>query len=69
MLSGHKKVLDQLKRKIGTENAGVSKDGKYSLEEAECLCACEKAPMMQINDKYYGPLDEKKVDEILGQLK
>ena len=69
MLLGHKKILDHVKQKIGIENGGVSQDGKYSLEEAECLCACEKAPMMQVGDKYYGPLDEKKVDEILDKLK
>ncbi|OIO38415.1 MAG: hypothetical protein AUJ72_02640 [Candidatus Omnitrophica bacterium CG1_02_46_14] len=69
MLLGYKKILDHVKQKIGIENGGVSQDGKYSLEEAECLCACEKAPMMQVGDKYYGPLDEKKVDEILDKLK
>ena len=65
VLMGCEKLLDGVKKKLGIENGGVSKDGKYSLEEAECLCACEVAPMMQVNDKYYGPLTEKNINEIL----
>ncbi len=69
VLMGGEKVLAHLKKKLGVENGGVTEDGKFSLEEAECLCACEVAPMMQVQDKYYGPLDEKKVDEILDKIK
>ena len=68
-LTGGEKVLSHLKNKLGIKNGQTTADGKISLEEAECLCACEMAPMMQVNDKYYGPLDEKKVNEILDQLK
>ena len=69
MLLGGEKVLSHLKKKLSIINNQTTPDGKISLEEAECLCACENAPMMQVNDKYYGPLDEKKVDEILDGLK
>ena len=69
VLMGGEKVLGHLKKKLGIKNGETTPDGKVSLEEAECLCACEVAPMMQVNDKYYGPLDEKKVDEILDKLK
>ncbi|MBI2094953.1 MAG: NAD(P)H-dependent oxidoreductase subunit E [Candidatus Omnitrophica bacterium] len=62
MLAGHEKILDHLKKKLGGE-------GKISLEEAECLCACETAPMMQVDDDYHGNLTEKKIDEIVDQLK
>ncbi len=69
VLTGGEKVLDHLKKKLGVANGQTTADGKISLEEAECLCACENAPMMQVDDKYYGPLDEKKVDEIVDKLK
>ena len=69
MLAGSEKVLDHLKNKLAVENGGVTHDGKVSLEEAECLCACEMAPMMQVDGKYIGNLTEKKIDEIINQLK
>ncbi len=69
VLMGCEKLLDYTKKKLKVKNGEVTKDGKFSLEEAECLCACEVAPMMQVGDKYYGPLTEKKIDEILDGLK
>ena len=69
MLMGGDKALEHLKRKLGVQNGQTSSDGRFSLEEAECLCACEIAPMMQVGEKYYGPLDEKKIDQILDGLK
>ena len=69
MLMGGEKVLGHLRKKLGISHGQTTPDGNISLEEAECLCACENAPMMQVDDRYVGPLDEKKVDEILEKLK
>jgi NADH:ubiquinone oxidoreductase subunit E len=35
----------------------------------ECLCACEQAPMMQVDDRYGGQLTPEKVDRILEGLR
>ena len=32
-------------------------DGRVTLLRVECLCACEVAPMMQVDEEYVGPLD------------
>ena len=67
-LGGYEKVLEHLKKKLNIKNGEVTKDGKFSLEEAECLCACECAPMMQVGDKYHMDLTDTKVDEIIKEL-
>ena len=69
VLNGAEKLLCHVKQKLNIDNHGVTADGKFSLEEAECLCACERAPMMQVGDDYHYDLDEKKIDEILDGLK
>lgn len=69
VLNGAEILLDCLKKKLGVENGQTTPDGKVSLEEAECLCACEMAPMMQVDDQYIGDLTEKKIDEIVKGLK
>ena len=69
VLGGGEKFLGYIKKKLGIEKGGVTPDGRISLEEAECLCACEMAPMMQVGDDYHGDLTEKKIDEILDKLK
>ena len=57
-------------RKI-TLNMGVGEttaDGRITLLTVECLCACEQAPMMQVDERYEGLLTPEKVDRILEGL-
>ena len=69
VLRGAEKLLCHMKNKLGIENGGVTKDGRISLEEAECLCNCENAPMMQVGDDYHADLTPEKIDQILDKLK
>ena len=43
-------------------------DGRITFLTVECLCACEQAPMMQVDDRYEGLLTPEKVDRILEGL-
>jgi NADH-quinone oxidoreductase subunit E len=43
-------------------------DGRVTLLAVECLCACEQAPMMQVDDRYEGLLTPDKVDRIVEAL-
>ena len=69
VLRGGEKLLACLKNKLGIDNHQTTQDGRFSLEEAECLCACEGAPMMQVGDDYHVDLTPEKMDEILDKLK
>jgi len=44
-------------------------DGRVTLFSVECLCACEHAPMMQVDDRYEFDLTPEKVDRILEGLR
>lgn len=67
-LCGYLDILKNIKEKLGIEVGETTPDGKYTLNVVECLAACETAPMMQINDKYYGNLTPQRIDEILSSL-
>ena len=67
-LCGHRELLKYMKEKLGVEAGQTSPDGKYTLNVVECLAACEMAPAMQINEKYYGNLSVERIDEILANL-
>jgi len=69
MLRGAYEIWDAVKEKLGLENMQVSEDGKYSLEEVECMGACGYAPMIAINDRFYENLTKEKVLEILDACK
>lgn len=69
MLRGAYEIWDQVRDKLGLENMQVSTDGKFSLEEVECMGACGYAPMIAINEDFYENLTKEKVEEILESLK
>lgn len=50
---GSEVILDTIKQHLGIKVGETTKDGKFTLIEAECLGACSNAPMIQINDDYY----------------
>ncbi len=68
MLRGAYKLVDVCKKKISKNESKVSKDGKSSWMEVECLGACVNAPMIQINDNYFEDLDPQKLEKIIDQI-
>ena len=55
------------KKRIG-EQGEVTKDGKFSWVEVECLGACVNAPMAQINYDYYEDLTAETFGKVLDDL-
>ena len=68
-LLGAQQVLAHLKERLGVEVGETTKDGRVTLLSVECLCACEMAPMLQVDDRYEGNLTAEKVDQILAGLR
>lgn len=64
-LLGCKEIIDYLAQRINLQPGETDDDLNYTLEEVECLAACEVAPMMQLNEEYIGHLSKEKIDEIL----
>ena len=69
MLRGAYGLVDVCKKKISKKESEVSKDGKFSWIEVECLGACVNAPMIQINEDYFEDLSPQKLEEIIDQVK
>jgi NADH-quinone oxidoreductase subunit E len=66
---GAYRLRDYLSQKLGIANGETTEDGMFTLEEVECLDACDRAPVLQVGDKYYGPVDEAYVDKLLDELR
>ena len=69
MLRGSDEVVAHLEKKLDIKLGEVTKDGKYSLKEVECLGACANAPMFQLGNDYHEDLTPEKIDQILAGLK
>ena len=68
-LAGAPKILAHVKGRLQIEVGETTADGRVTLQSVECLCACEAAPMMQVDDRYELDLTPAKVDRILEGLR
>src|SRR6266446_7013060 len=51
MLRGGEELLAHVCRKLNVRPGGTTTDGKFTVEFAECIGACEGAPAMLVDDK------------------
>jgi NADH-quinone oxidoreductase subunit E len=68
-LAGAQDILRHLEARLGIRRGETTEDGRVTLQAVECLCACEAAPMAQVDDRYEMNLTPEKVDRILGGLR
>jgi NADH-quinone oxidoreductase subunit E len=68
-LAGAPRVLAHVKERLGIDVGETTDDGRVTLQAVECLCACEAAPMMQVDDRYELNLTPEKIDRILEGLR
>ena len=68
-LAGAALILGHIKERLGIGAGETTPDGRITLQAVECLCACEAAPMMQVDDRYELNLTPEKVDRILEGLR
>ena len=65
-LRGAEDIYARIKERAGvTEDREVSADGMFSVEEVECLGACEYAPMMRYHHRYHYDLTPEIVDGLI----
>ncbi len=67
---GGKEILQYAKKAIQADEQGVSPDKLFWVREAECLGACDTAPVMQFNNGHYvHALTEEKIDRLIEEVK
>lgn len=64
-LMGAREITKTLEQKLGCHVGETTKDGEFTLLQAECLAACGGGPMIQLNDEYFENLTPEKLDAIL----
>lgn len=67
-LRDKQEIVDYLKTDIGISPGQVSEDGRFSLEEVECLGHCGTAPVVQINGEFHEEMSAEKLKMILADL-
>jgi NADH-quinone oxidoreductase subunit E len=65
MLRGSDNLLTKLCDKLQVKPGETTADGEYSVIPSECLGACDRAPMMILDEKVIGPVQEADLDQII----
>jgi NADH-quinone oxidoreductase E subunit len=68
-LYGTATYLDELEKQLKVKAGGTSRDRRYSLEIADCMGACESAPVLRINDTFYPHVTPDELTRIINTLK
>lgn len=66
-LNGSEACVEKISKKLGIQPGETTPDKQYTLQTVECLCACEAAPAMQVNDIYVGPVDDAVIETLLHE--
>jgi NADH-quinone oxidoreductase E subunit len=67
-MGGARRLMRFLEAKLGIKVGETTPDGRCTLRGMECLAACDKAPMMYVNEDMYTHLTEEKLEQILREL-
>lgn len=67
-LRGSAEIQSICETHLGLKPGQITADGKFSLQEVECLGACINAPVVQINDDYFEDLTPESMKTILQNL-
>jgi len=63
---GGKEILDYLSDKLRISEGETTRDGMFSLERVACLGCCGMAPVVVIDNNFYGRCTIQKVDKLLN---
>ena len=69
MLRGSDQLLSLLCEHLNVEAGCTTSDGKFTVIASECLAACDRAPMMLVDDLVIGPVNEGDLEKILSDAK
>lgn len=65
-LCGELSMMAKIKSRLGIDVGETTEDGQFTLIAVECLAACDKGPVVLVNDHLYEKVTDADLDEILS---
>lgn len=65
MLRGADELMSSICHKLQINPGETTVDHQFTIIPSECLGACDLAPMMIVDEKAIGPVNEENIDQIL----
>lgn len=69
MLNGSGDLIEHVEGKYGVKPGEVTKDGRFTFKEVECLGACKDAPAVLIGKTYHEKVSAEGLDDLIKGLK
>jgi NADH-quinone oxidoreductase subunit E len=68
-LLGARRLYQRAREVLGECCEQVTPDGLFTLEEEECLAACDKAPVVTVNYLYFDRVTEEGLDRMIASIR
>jgi NADH-quinone oxidoreductase E subunit len=68
-LNGAERVTEELQAKLGIHPGQTDPSGTFTLIEVECLGACDRAPVVMVNDAWHECLEPDAVSRLIDDLR
>lgn len=68
-IRGSNTLIEEVASVLNISPGETTSDGLFSIEIVNCLGACALAPVMVIDDKYYGTMTTEKVKSVIDQYR
>ncbi|MEJ2246168.1 MAG: NAD(P)H-dependent oxidoreductase subunit E, partial [Acidobacteriota bacterium] len=66
-LKGGENIVSAITRKLDIDDGETTDDGMFTLERVHCLGACALAPIVTVNEKYYGDMSISKMMGVIEE--
>ena len=68
-LNGAERVTEELSAKIGIPPGQTDPSGTFTLLEVECLGACDRAPVVMVNDAWHECMKPEEASKLIDDLR
>jgi NADH-quinone oxidoreductase E subunit len=68
-LNGAERVTEELSAKLGIKSGQTDKTGTFTLLEVECLGACDRAPVVMVNDAWHEGLRPEDAAKLVDDIR
>ena len=67
-LVGGWELLEHAEHRLGIKAGSTTSDGRFTLEDVECIAACTEAPCLQVNYRYRYKVSPEGFDQLVDDL-
>ena len=64
-VKGGKRIAEAIQQALGVEDGGTTEDMRFTFESVACLGTCFLAPVIMVDNDYYGQLTPDRITSIL----